>query len=172
MLPDDPYAGSGGTETVAENKSNPEPVQTVHGQDDTSLDGKARMLLLKDKRDYLGDEFVLAMSELGCVAAYPKAVWNAKMAKVTALSPTDPDRQYYEHIVLKNVALAVRCDEQGRVIIPQRLRERAKIESNAVVVGCTDHVQIWDVKELDLYQYFLKRQWELRRATASGVDLA
>jgi MraZ protein len=38
----------------------------------------------------------------------------------------------------------VRPDSQGRITIPQRLREFAHLERDAVVIGAIDRIEIWD----------------------------
>jgi MraZ protein len=38
----------------------------------------------------------------------------------------------------------VRPDTQGRITIPQRLREFAHLERDAVVIGAIDRIEIWD----------------------------
>ncbi|TMK89625.1 MAG: division/cell wall cluster transcriptional repressor MraZ [Actinobacteria bacterium] len=41
-------------------------------------------------------------------------------------------------------AMEASPDRQGRVAIPQGLREFAGLERNVVVVGLYDHIEIWD----------------------------
>jgi MraZ protein len=38
----------------------------------------------------------------------------------------------------------VRPDSQGRITIPQRLREFAQLDRDAVVIGAIDRIEIWD----------------------------
>ena len=38
------------------------------------------------------------------------------------------------------------CDQQGRILIPQLLKDIAKIQKNVVIVGISSRIEIWDEK--------------------------
>lgn len=48
-------------------------------------------------------------------------------------------------------AVEVTPNAQGRVIIPQSLREFAEIEGDAVVIGMTNRLEIWSKKNYEDY---------------------
>ncbi len=41
-------------------------------------------------------------------------------------------------------AAEVKPDTQGRILLPQRLREFAGLERDVVVIGAIDRIEIWD----------------------------
>ena len=43
-------------------------------------------------------------------------------------------------------AYAARCelDAQGRILLPQNLREWADLQKDVTVIGCNNHVELWD----------------------------
>jgi MraZ protein len=40
-------------------------------------------------------------------------------------------------------------DSKGRVLIPQNLRENAKLEEEVEVIGLSDHLEVWNKSVLD-----------------------
>jgi MraZ protein len=40
--------------------------------------------------------------------------------------------------------LLTRMDPQGRILIPQSLREDAQISGDVIVIGKTDHLEVWN----------------------------
>src|SRR5262249_45278102 len=51
-------------------------------------------------------------------------------------------------------------DAQGRVAIPQRLLEHAKITKDALVIGVLDRIEIWDPKVYEQYTASSPRTYE------------
>lgn len=45
---------------------------------------------------------------------------------------------------LASAADTVRPDTQGRILVPQRLRDFAGLAANVVIIGAFDHIEIWD----------------------------
>lgn len=52
---------------------------------------------------------------------------------------------------LNSRARSVEVDGSGRIIIPTTQRENALLDKDVVIVGNTDHFEIWDVKRWDEY---------------------
>jgi len=72
--------------------------------------------------------------------------WEKFMTKLATLPTSDPNaRAYVRHFY----ANAVECDidKQGRMGIPQELREYANIEKELVTVGILDKIEIWSKAE-------------------------
>jgi len=50
-----------------------------------------------------------------------------------------------------NCGMDVALDGQGRLALPQSLRDRAKISHDVTLIGMTDRVEIWDTEIWEAY---------------------
>ena len=72
--------------------------------------------------------------------------WERFMEKLSKLPSADPKaRQLARHFF----ASAVECeiDKQGRMTLPQELREYAGIEKELVTVGAYEKIEVWSKEE-------------------------
>ena len=108
------------------------------------IDAKGRLFVPAKFREELGTRFVITKGLSRCLSIYPLGEWDQFEAKINAL-PTKQART----LQLFFVASAQDCelDAQGRFLVPQKLREYAGLEKNTVVVGMTNHIEVWDESE-------------------------
>ncbi len=108
------------------------------------IDAKGRLFIPAKFRDELGYSFVITKGLSRCLSIYPMQEWERFEAKINAL----PTRQA-RSLQLFFIASSQDCelDGQGRVLIPQKLREYAGLDKNTVVAGMTDHIEVWDESE-------------------------
>ena len=57
-------------------------------------------------------------------------------------------------------AEAAELDRQGRILIPDRLAERAKIGNEVLLIGVYDHIQLWDPKRWAEYELAHEGQFD------------
>lgn len=120
------------------------------GEHHYSLDEKGRIVLPPKFRRALGGKVVVSRGLDECVAVYAPAEWarNEKKLKQQAVNRRD-----FVRFVLASAEDA-EVDRQGRVAIPAHLRQYAKIDREAVVVGVGSRVEIWSK---DVWQQYLAR---------------
>ena len=53
--------------------------------------------------------------------------------------------------LLSKACVTIETDAQGRIILPQFLKDFAEIEQDVVVCGADDHIEIWSKKGHDKY---------------------
>ena len=117
-----------------------ERVRTVTGEYLHALDNKGRIFIPAKLRDELGQTVYITLSMDRCLSVYSTESWNALTEKVNALP-------YVRQRKMRPLfAYAVRCDldAQGRVLLPQNLRDWTGLVKNVTVVGCNNHAELWD----------------------------
>ena len=110
------------------------------GEYQHSLDNKGRLFIPAKLRDELGEVFFLTLSMDRCLCAYSSEAWQSFSDKVS-------DMPYVKQRKMRPLfAHAARCelDAQGRVLIPQNLREHAGLTGDVTVVGVSTRAEIWD----------------------------
>ena len=111
-----------------------------------TLDAKGRLAIPTRFRDVLKanrDERLVITTGDRCLACYPQEQWRAMADKVGRLSQVDPRVQAFRRYFISS---AVECtpDKQGRVLIPQPLREMAELNGQAMLVGMQTNFEVWD----------------------------
>ena len=105
-----------------------------------SLDAKGRIFIPAKLREELGDTFMVTISTEKCLNAYSAESWGRLMDKHKALPRTKQKllRPLFAH------AAKAELDSQGRILIPQGLRDIAGLDKNVTIVGDGDIVEFWD----------------------------
>ena len=107
------------------------------------LDPKGRISLPARFREAFADGVVLTLGQDGCLFCFPRAEWEERAREVRAHPLADADGRAYARMFFGR-AEAIDLDSQGRLLIPQRLRNEAGIRKEAVVLGVFDRIEIWD----------------------------
>ena len=78
---------------------------------------------------------------------YPNAEWEEFVIQLKQLPGNRQARQLQRYFL----AGAVNCevDKQGRILIPAKLREHAKLEKEVVFVGVLGKIEIWSKEQWD-----------------------
>ena len=106
------------------------------------IDAKGRLIIPARFRELLGEEFILTKGLDGCLSIYPMDAWEAFETKLRALPLTNKNARTFTRFF---VAGATNCelDKQGRILVPQTLREFAGLEKEVVLTGNLDRIEIW-----------------------------
>ena len=107
-----------------------------------SIDAKNRMIVPSKHRDQLGGRCILTKGLDTCLYIYSLADWEKQMEKIEALPESDPKiRAFIRHFCAN--ACECEMDKQGRITIPQELKEYAVIDKDLVTMGAMKKVEIW-----------------------------
>jgi MraZ protein len=116
------------------------------GEFQHSLDAKGRVILPVRFREQLEGGAVMARALDGCLAVYPIAEFKRVAGKVQEARERGA-RERVAAAAFFAGAADFTPDKQGRVAVPQPLREYAHLEREVVVAGNFDHIQIWDAQK-------------------------
>ena len=105
-----------------------------------SLDAKGRLFIPARLREDLGEIFYVTISTEKCLMVYSKPRWDRALERLEAM----PQAQQIKLRQLFSQASKCELDGQGRIQLPQQLRDFAELKKNITIVGTGVYVQIWD----------------------------
>lgn len=114
-----------------------------------SIDTKGRIVLPARFRQELGESFFVTKGFFDCVQVLSVEEFEKLRNNIKALPAKQALALQYAII---STALEVTPNSQGRVPIPQNLREIASLTKDAVVVGMDNRIEIWDKDKFDMLQ--------------------
>ncbi|MDW8106473.1 MAG: division/cell wall cluster transcriptional repressor MraZ [Armatimonadota bacterium] len=114
------------------------------GGSTNAVDDKGRVVVPLRFRASLGERFIMTRGFDGCVFVFTTDRWQQLGEKFESGALFDRKKLALQRF-LYSAASEVTPDNQGRVAIPQDLREWAGIEPNSevVIMGCANRVEIW-----------------------------
>jgi MraZ protein len=116
-----------------------------------SLDPKGRVSLPAKFREVFDDGCWLTVGQDRCLFAFPRVEWDRRAQEITSSPLSDADGRAYQRMFFGSSDEA-KLDGQGRLTIPQRLRDAVQIGKDVVVVGVYDRVEIWDRATYERYE--------------------
>jgi MraZ protein len=119
------------------------PLPTLFlGEFEHSIDDKSRLAVPARFRPALEDGLVITRGIERCLVIYDSDSWRAMAERLRNLNPWHNDtRRMQRHFF--SGAVPAQPDKLGRVVIPQYLRAYAQLESDVVVVGLADRIEVW-----------------------------
>jgi MraZ protein len=93
------------------------------------------------------DQPAFLTADENCLRLYPFDDWRNHERKIVAEAELDPDARDYARLVVSGAAGAP-LDKQGRILVPQYLREHAHLEREVTIAGVGLTVEIWDEARL------------------------
>lgn len=115
-----------------------------------NLDSKNRLIIPAKFRDQLSTSVYVTEWMDGCLAAYGENEWMAMIGKLNQLPKTNAAARAF---VRRITGKADECpiDGQGRILLPQFLIRDENFGKACVIVGVSDHFEIWPAEKYDTY---------------------
>ncbi|MBN1995691.1 MAG: division/cell wall cluster transcriptional repressor MraZ [Anaerolineae bacterium] len=113
------------------------------GEYEHTIDDKGRLTIPAKFRDELEGGVVITRGLDGCLWAFSRSQFETLSEKIAQLPTTNPAARNFSRFMFSNASDSV-PDRQGRVLVPQNLRDYAGIESETVIIGVMNRVEIWN----------------------------
>lgn len=121
-----------------------------YGEYQHTLDVKGRVIIPSKFRNELGEAFIVTKGFDNCLFAYSQTEWGIFEQKLRQLPSSDKEIRQFVRFFFSG-ASEVELDSQGRSLIPQGLREHAGLEKDVVIIGVSNHLEIWDKGKWEAY---------------------
>jgi MraZ protein len=126
-------------------------VDSYEGSYQHTLDAKGRVSIPAEMRKASGDIFVLSRGFDECLNLYPLEEWELVDRELRELRQTSEQARRYVRQMMKTVRRLV-VDSHGRVTIPQWHRAFAGLETNVLINGVLDHIELWNPERFEAWE--------------------
>ncbi len=120
------------------------------GEYNHNLDAKGRLIIPSKLRSSLGASFVITKGLDTCLFIYPKEEWDIIREKLKKLPMTNKDARSFVRFFFSG-ASQCSLDKQGRILIPENLRDYAGLSKEAMIIGVSTRLEIWDSRKWEEY---------------------
>lgn len=111
-----------------------------------TLDEKSRITLPAKYRPRLASGIVLTTGTKRFVLVFPMDEFEHLSERVNSLSLVGPEAAMLRRQLFSN-GFDMELDKQGRVVLPESLREYAGIRQEVVIAGVGNHIELWNPEE-------------------------
>jgi len=122
-----------------------------------TLDPKKRLSLPSKWRKELGKKLVITRGLDNCLFVYTLKEWHKITEKIGQLPLGQADTRGFNRFFLSG-AVEVEVDSVGRILVPDFLKEFAKLDSKTVLAGIYNRIEIWDENKWEEYKRKIENQ--------------
>lgn len=145
------------------------------GEYQHTVDGKGRVLISNKLRNQVdvdehGSNFYLVLGANGVLCLYPERYFEQIVLSV-APGATAPDEAVAFERISFALASKVELDNQGRLLIGEKLRRRAGLADDVTLVGVRDHIELWNTEDWERYLTDHLTQYQKQMTQARQVVL-
>ena len=136
------------------------------GEFQHNIDAKGRVIIPAKFREDLGERFYITKGLDGCLFVLSQTAWERLQEKVQAL-PLSKSRGIQRFFF--SGAVDVETDKQGRILIPQNLRDHAGLVKDVTFIGTSTRVEIWDTQRWARFNEELTEESIAERMDEMGI---
>ncbi len=135
-----------------------------------TIDEKSRLIIPRKLRELIstdteGEGFFLTKGMEKCMVLYTPRQWQALADRLREASPRGQESQRFLRIFYGS-AERMKPDQQGRIVIPENLRNLAELKRDITFVGVGNRIEIWNS---DTYREHLAQSLPAYEEIASKV---
>jgi MraZ protein len=125
------------------------------GEYSHTVDHKGRVLISNKLRNQIdtiehGSNFYLVLGSNSILSLYPEKYFE-NLIRAGAPREAAPD----EVVAFERLGFAlsskVELDNQGRLLLNEKLRKRAGLKENITLIGARDHIELWNDESWEQY---------------------
>ena len=117
-----------------------------YGEFEHSIDRKGRLILPAKFREVAKNQFVekffVTRGLDKCLFMFAEEEWRSQENKFKTMSFTKQQSRIFNRLLFSG-AQDVAFDKQGRILLPQYLKDFADIKKDVMIVGVSNRIEIW-----------------------------
>ena len=134
-----------------------------YGEHEHSIDEKGRLIIPSKFREVFKENYVerffITRGLDTCLFVFTDDEWKKQESKFRALPFTSAEARQFNRIYFSG-ACEVTCDKQGRILVPDYLKEFAKIRRDVIIVGVSSRMEIWAKENWEVFYKTTKDSFE------------
>ena len=127
------------------------------GEYNHTIDEKGRLAVPSKFRIDFKTGAVVTKGLDNCLFVFTKKSWNELADKLSHLPISQSKSRAFARLMLAG-AMDVELDKQGRIVLPEYLREYCKLKKKAIVAGVYNRLEIWDEKLWNTYRNSIEKE--------------
>jgi MraZ protein len=139
------------------------------GQFTYSIDSKGRFSIPAKLRKHVSpeanDTFIMTRGTASCIDVYPLDQWQLLEDKLKSLNQFKPTDSRFVRTLLQHIA-EDSLDAQSRLLIPQELKDYAKIDKEVLILGVLNKIEVWNP---EIFKEYLNQSSETYEEIAAKV---
>lgn len=121
------------------------------GEYSHTVDLKKRLALPSKFRKELGKKAVVTRGLDKCLFVYPMKAWNELAQKLGTMPVGESATRSFVRLMLAG-ATDVDIDRQGRILLPEYLKDYAGLKRSVTIAGLFNRLEIWDSVKWKTYK--------------------
>ena len=121
------------------------------GEYQHTIDTKGRLAVPAKLKAQLAKGAVVTRGLDNCLFLYTKTEWQKLADKLATLPISKSNTRAFSRLMLAG-AMDVSLDKQGRIMLPDYLRQYSTMKKKVIIAGLYNRLEIWDSQKWELFK--------------------